>query len=333
MVRVGLIGNGKISGTHKKAYAQLEDVSLEVYCDSNPNNLKDLTGVRVYTDYVQMLEQEQGKLDYVDICLPTFLHAEVAVKAMEMGFHVLCEKPMARNMQEAQEMIDTSRRTGKKLMIAHCNRFWRAVEEIRRTILSGELGRVRSAEFSREGNAYMGTDGVSPWFFDGSLSGGGMLDTHVHDVDLIRWLFGMPRAVSTGAAAVYTKGGYDALSTNYYYDDGLFVRASSDWTIACDKFNTRQIRVNFEKGYMITDRSPGREVFVKVREDGTVTDLIHLHEKGFYYNEIVYFIDCILNDKPVEQCPPEESADAVKIVLAEIKSADEQGKLIALDEV
>jgi len=330
MIRVGLIGNGKISDTHKEAYARMENVSLEVYCDANPNNLKGIEGARLYTDYREMLEKEQGKLDFVDICLPTFLHAPVSILAMEKGFHVLCEKPMARTGEEAEQMLDASRRTGKKLMIAHCNRFWRAAQEIRRTILSGELGKVRSAEFSREGNAYMGTDGVSKWFFDGKLSGGGMLDTHVHDVDLIRWLFGMPKAVSSGAAPVYTENGYDAVTTNYYYDCGLFVRASSDWTISHDKFNTREIRVNFERGYIYSDRSPGREAFVKVCADGTETNLIHLYDKEFYYNEIVYFIDCIQNDKPVEQCPPEQSADAIRIVLAEIESADRQGERIVL---
>ena len=69
---------------------------------------------------------------------------------------------------------------------------------------------------------------------------------------------------------------------------------------------------------------------VKVCADGKETNLIHLYDKEFYYNEIVYFIDCIQNDKPVEQCPPEQSADAIRIVLAEIESADRQGERIVL---
>jgi len=324
-MRVGLIGNGKISAAHKKAYSQMEHVSLEVICDANPENLKGYESARLYTDYREMLEQEQGKLDMVDICLPTFLHEPVTVLALEKGFHVLCEKPMARTAEAAFRMLEVSKRTGKKLMIGHCNRFWAFITELRKVLESGELGKVRSAEFSREGNAYMGKDGVGKWFFDGNLSGGGMLDTHIHDVDLIRWLFGMPKAVSTGAAAVYTQQGYDAMTTNYYYDSGLFVRASSDWTISHDRFNTRQIRVNFENGYMISDRTAGREACVKVTKDGQVTDLRHLHDGAFYYNEIAYFMDCIQKDLPVEQCPPEQSAEAVAIVEAEIRSADANG--------
>lgn len=330
MIRVGLIGNGKISDTHKEAYARMENVSLEVYCDANPANLKGIEGARLYTDVTEMLQKEQGKLDYVDICLPTFLHPQVSIQAMEMGFHVLCEKPMARNAEDAKLMLEASQRTGKKLMIAHCVRFGFEEMEMKKTILSGELGKVRSAEFSREGNDYIDPSRISKWFFNGDLSGGGMLDTHIHDVDLIRWFFGMPRAVSSGAASVLTNKGYDAMSTNYYYDNGLFVRASSDWTIAHDKFNTRTIRINFEKGYIFNDRTPGREAFIKVHEDGTVTDMLGKGNRDVYYNEILHFIDCIQNDKEVAQCPPEESAEALQIVLAEIRSADAKGERIEL---
>ena len=330
MIHVGLIGNGKISDTHKEAYARMEDVSLEVYCDANPENLKGIEGARTYTDYREMLEKEQGKLDYVDICLPTFLHAPVSILAMEMGYHVLCEKPMARNPEDTQRMLETARKTGKQLMIAHCVRFGFEEMEIKKTILSGELGKVRSAEFSREGNDYIDPTRISKWFFDGTLSGGGMLDTHIHDVDLIRWFFGKPKAVSSGAASVLTNNGYDAVSTNYYYDDGLFVRASSDWTIAHDKYNTRTIRVNFEKGYLFSDRTPGRTVFIKVHEDGTETDMTDACKRDVYYNEIRYFIDCMQTGKALEQCPPEQSVESVGIVLAEIASADQQGARIEL---
>ncbi len=330
MLRVGLIGNGKISDAHKEAYSLNPDVSLEVYCDANPNNLQGLGDARTYTNVDEMLEKEQGKLDFVDICVPTFLHAELAVKAMEKGFHVFCEKPMARTPEQAQKMVDASKRTGKTLMIGHCSRFFAPLVEMYKTIQSGELGKVRSAEFYREGSEHIGSFGMNSWFYNGELSGGGMLDTHIHDVDLIRWMFGRPKAVSAGAASVYTKGGYDAMSVNYYYDDGLFVRASCDWTIAGDKFNTRTTRINFEKGYMFADRTPGRVAIVKVDQDGNVTDMSELLNSNSYINEINYFVECLKEGKPVEECPPEQSMEAVEIIMAEMRSADANGERIAL---
>lgn len=330
MLKVGLIGNGKISDVHKEAYRLNPDVSLEVYCDANPNNLQGLGDARTYTSVDEMLEKEQGKLDFVDICLPTFLHAETTVKALEKGFHVFCEKPMARTAEDARKMLETARRTGKTLMIGQCNRFYAPMEEMYKLIRSGELGKVRSAEFYREGSEHIESFSKTSWFYNGQLSGGGMLDTHIHDVDLIRWLFGKPKAVSAAAASVYTRDGYDAVSTNYYYDNGMFVHAQSDWTITHDKYNTRTTRINFERGYIFADRTPGRQAFVKVTEDGQETDLSHLLAFNGYIAEINYFVDCLKTGKPVEMCPPEQSADAVEIIMAEMRSADAGGERIAL---
>lgn len=333
MLKAGLIGNGGIARSHNKAYARIRaeggPVEVAAYCDIRPEQLVGLGDSLTYTDIDTMLEAEKGRLDYVDICLPTYLHAEICIKAMEAGFHVLCEKPMARTTEQAQQMISASKRTGKSLMIAHVNRFMNAVGKIRNIIQSGELGAVRSAEFYREGGNTKPM-GWNNWFRDGNLSGGAMLDLHVHDVDMIRWLFGLPRAVSAAAAVVIPGSGYDAMSVIYHYDGGVFVHASCDWTIAHDKFNTRTIRVNFEKGYVFCDRTVSRRAFVKVAHDGTVTDLSEHLESDFFYNEIVYFVGCLADGKPVDVCPPEQSADAIRIVMAEMESADRSGDKITL---
>lgn len=329
MLKVGLIGNGGISNQHKKAYAQIAEEGgaaiVEAYCDVNPDNLKGLEG-RLYTNIDEMLEKEQGRLDYVDLCLPTFLHMEVAIKAMERGFHVLCEKPMALDPEQCEKMLAASRRTGKTLMIAHCNRFMPAVELIRETIASGELGKVRNAEFRRD------SGGPTPgsWLRRGTLSGGALVDTHVHDVDLIRHLFGMPKAVSATGMSVLTDGGYDIASVHYLYKDEMFVHATCNWALPNNKFNSRAIRVNFEKGYIFCDRTPGREAFFKVTEDGAVTDLTEKLDFSFFYKEIVYFIDCIANSKPVEKCLPEEASDAIRVIMAELKSMEQNCEKITV---
>lgn len=332
MIRVGLIGRGTISAVHVGAYRRLKkegaDVEFAACCDIRPERMEDLEGVRTYTDIDEFLRGEAGRLDYVDICLPTYLHAETAIKAMKAGFHVLSEKPMALNAEQAQEMLRTAGETGKQLMIAHCCRFMGVVQVLREVIASGELGKVRSAEFFREGGS-TGPMGYQNWFRNGKLSGGAMLDLHIHDVDMINWLFGMPKAVSAAATQIITDGGYDSMSVNFMYDD-MYVNAKSDWTIAHDKYNTRALRVNFEKGYIYNDRSPSRNVFVKVGIDGTVEDLSARNGDDAYYLEICYYIDCLKNGKPVTDCLPESSAQAVDIIMAEMKSADNGGERIAL---
>ena len=111
MLRAGLIGCGMISKAHTDGYAQIAKeqggVVLEAVCDIRPEQLACFDdSVRKYTSVEEMLQKEQGKLDYVDICVPTYLHSEIAIEAMEAGFNVLSEKPMARIVIIIDELAD-----------------------------------------------------------------------------------------------------------------------------------------------------------------------------------------------------------------------------------
>lgn len=332
-MKIGLIGRGGISAAHESAYRHMQkdgmDIQIVAYCDICPERLEGLEHARTYTDIDTFLTEEQGKLDYVDICLPTYLHAEVSVKALRAGYHVLCEKPMALNPEQTSAMLAAAKASGKHFMIAHCCRFMGATKLMRDVILSGELGKVCNAEFYREGGSREPM-GYQNWFRNGDLSGGVLLDLHIHDVDLIVWLFGMPKAVSAAAKQIMTKNGYDSVSVNYFYENGMYINAKSDWSIAHDQFNTRGMRINFEKGYMYLDRTSERNAFVKVTEDGTVTDLWPQVDADMYYNELCYYIDCLKKGIAPELCPPEQSAEAVRLVMAEMRSADLGGERVVL---
>lgn len=331
MLRVGLIGFGIIAkGSHMSAYRRILEengpVIVEAICDADPSRLEGLEGYRLYTSVDEMLEKEQGKLDFVDICAPCFMHEELSVKAMKAGFHVLCEKPMARSVEECQRMINTSKQTGKLLMNGVCNRFFGAAQYIRGLVQSGELGAVRNADFSRIGFL----SSKAGWVRNGKLSGGAMLDLHIHDVDMINWMFGVPKSVSAVAKSFITQDGYDSMSVNYMYEDNMFVHAYCDWVTPQNKYNTRTIAVYFEKGYVYLDRSKGREVFVKVTNDGEITDMTAQIKFDVFYREILYFADCIANGKPVSECLPEDTMNSVRIIMAEMESADKRGQVVDL---
>ncbi len=336
ILRAGVIGNGGIAKSHNAAYARLikeaAPVVTAAYCDIRPEQLEGLEGKRTYTDIDEMLEKEKGRMDYVDICLPTYLHSEVAVKAMKAGYDVLCEKPMALNAAQAETMCRMASETGRTLMIAHCVRFMNDTRNIRNYIGSGKFGKVRNADFWREGGSTKPM-GYQNWFRKSELSGGAILDLHIHDADLVQWLFGMPEAVSAAAINIIPGGGYDSMSVNYYYSDGKYVHAGCDWTICSDKFNTRAKRVNFENGYIYSDRTAGRGACVAVGAGGDVTDLALEPVMGndSYYNEIKYFTECLLKGEPVNECLPESSAASVRLVMAEMKSADLKGERIAVN--
>ena len=340
MLKVGLIGLGFMGRGHLENYARLEKegapVKLVAVCDIEPGRLEgrdivtgnigvgnsvDLSGYKKYTSYDEMLKKEQ--LDYVDIALPTYLHAEAAVAAMKAGCHVLCEKPMARSVQECEQMIDTARSTGKKLMTAQCLRFWPAYEFLKDCVDSGKFGPVVSAYFFRGGGTP--TWSWDGWLLDAPRSGGCLLDQHIHDVDMINWLFGAPDAVSANAMNVVKGSGYDAVSARYMYADGKVVCAEDDWTINGGFGFDMVFRVNFKKGSVHFGH--GKVMAYPVEGDGFEPEL---PADNGYYREICYFIDCVLNDRPIETCAPESTRNTIAIATAEQESADRGGVLVKL---
>ena len=331
-VKVGIIGKGFISASHRKAYSELTADGIEVevvaVSDIRPEFTKDCVGKeRVYGDYHELLEAEVGKLDFVDICLPTFLHMPAAVAALDLGYNVLCEKPMAIDTEAAQAMCDAAKRNNRKLMIAQSWRFHPYCAVMRDYVKQQKLGRVKCAHFNRNG----GTPGWSweGWHFDKNRSGGAFLDLHMHDVDAMNSIFGVPNAVTSAGQSNWPGSGYDIGATIYYYDNGLFVTSTVDWTTPHQKYSAASKVIVFENGYIYKGEFDGQSVFKAVDRDGNETDLLQ-PSKTSYYCEMKYYIDCVVNDKPITFCAPEESRDSVRIIMAECRSADLNGERVTL---
>ncbi|GHV26639.1 hypothetical protein FACS18948_2730 [Clostridia bacterium] len=344
MIRIGLVGVGTMGRGHLEQYVRimLEDDSIQLValCDVDPKRFEVQTGdlniegvgkdvidfskYNLYNDYDEMLAKEQ--LDMVDLVVPTYLHAEYAVKALDKGLHVLCEKPMALNPDECQRMIDARDRSGKQLMIAQCLRFWPAYEQLKAVAADGRFGKPVCAYLARYGGSPKGS--YQDWYFDEAKSGGCLLDQHIHDVDMVQWVFGMPEAVSTTGRNVNPGAGFDALSTNYRYPD-FTVNTQDDWTINGDGFGfDMPIRANFEKGSVVHEK--GKLTLYPNGEAPVVPELPP--DKG-YYREIVYFLDHIKSGEPIETSTPESTRDTIRVATAERISAKQRGEWVKLASV
>ena len=144
MIRVGLVGLGGVSKVHIDAYRELPDVTLVAAADISGEAAKSYgqlegTGARLYPSLDELLENE--KIDVLDVCTPTYLHAEMVICAMERGIHVLSEKPMARTVKEGEAILAAAKRTGVRYMTAHVVRFMKPYAYLRHIVKSGELGR------------------------------------------------------------------------------------------------------------------------------------------------------------------------------------------------
>src|SRR5262245_6503161 len=142
-LRAGIIGLG-VGKAHAKGYMGNHGADLVALCDMDEKRLNELGaqyGVPPesrYTDYKRMLTD--AKLDLVSVCLPNYLHAEVSIAALDAGIHVLCEKPMAPTVAQAQEMIAATGRNNKMLMVTYNYRYREDSQWIGRLIAGGHLG-------------------------------------------------------------------------------------------------------------------------------------------------------------------------------------------------
>lgn len=333
MLRIALIGLGFMGRTHLEIYARLEAEGLPIkvvaICDMDVEKLEgrvvggnidtvseglDFNQYHKYTSAAELLEKEQ--LDAVDIALPTFLHKTISIQCLNQGLHVLCEKPMGMSTEECKEMIQTAEDQGKQLMIGQCLRFWPAYVYLKELVDKGSYGQVTNGYFYRGGS----TPNWGEWLLQKDKSGGALLDMHVHDIDVINWLFGKPDSVSCLARNVIAGGGYDMLSTNYRYEDGKVLNAQADWTLQGDYGFDMQFRVNFEQGNAVFQGGN-----LKINPNAGEGFTPELSEDMGYYFELKYFVQSLINNEPITTAAPASTMGSIQIVEAEIESADRQG--------
>ena len=333
MLKAGLYGFGGIAQAHKKAYeinvAAGVPVELVAACDVDPERFKQTTEInltfksdakavqiRPYPSIDEMLANE--KLDIIDICLPTFLHADAAIAMMEKGYHVLSEKPMALTYADCVRMIDTSEKTKRKLMIGQCMRFRPEYLYIKELITKGTYGKVISAYFNRLSNPPIWA--WQNWFMDPAKSGGCVLDMHIHDVDMVRFLFGDPDQVSCSSHHVQSK--YDSNLTQFIYGDGKTVVAVGDWSQPQGFSFEQGYRVSFERATVVYDGNSDSVTLYAGKEK----PVSPVKTADGMADEIKFFVDMVMNNTENIKNKPESSAGTIALIEKMVESADADGK-------
>jgi predicted dehydrogenase len=329
MVRVGLIGAGFIGRNHFNQYEKLgEAARVVVLCDPEADrragdwskvggNLadargtrRDLGSIRPCSDWHELLTDDT--VDMVDICTPTFLHYEMAVAALEAGKHVLCEKPMALTVEQCDEMIAAARSAKRKLMVAQCIRFWPEYVYLKQVVDAGTLGPLRSLQLRR--NAGTPTYALNLWNVDATLSGGAVLDLHVHDVDYALYLLGKPDAIH---ARTYQRanGSADRVHALWHYKGGPIVDVQGAWDLPSGFLFNMGFTAVFDEAALAWDSNTGQPL--KLYRPTRDPEVPALPEGDGYLGEITHFVECIEQDRAPTVSTPQESRDAVAIALAE----------------
>jgi len=188
VIAVGVVGAGTMGLFHTNGYKEIPEAEVRAVFDleeARARKFAEQHGIELYPSIGQMLEDSE--IEIIDICTPTPSHKEIFLRAIEAGKHVFCEKPLARTLREAEEILTACHKGGKKYSVGHVLRFFQEYETIRKLLDAGDIGTPRLARACR--CVELPPSGPA-WFFDLDASGGVILDLIVHDFDFLLWCFG-----------------------------------------------------------------------------------------------------------------------------------------------
>lgn len=320
-IRVALVGTGGIFACHADAYKKLPNVELYAFCDINEELLKkrgeQYNVTRLYTDEATMLA-ELPEIEVVSICTWNSAHASCAIMALNAGKHVLCEKPMAMNTREAEEMKAAAEKNNKLLMIGFVRRFGSDCSIMQDFINAGDLGDIYYAKAT-----YIRRFGFpGGWFGDKSRSGGGpLIDLGVHVIDLVRYLVGNPKPISVyGVTAdkikdrpgIKAKAGWvsqtvsekpifdveDFASAMIRFENGIVLQVETAFNMNVEN-ESGKIELYGSKAGMVLD--PSLKIFTQ--HNNYLTNVAPQIDTSFdfvesFEREVAHFIDCATNGIP-----------------------------------
>lgn len=343
-IRIGLIGAGNIcQNSHIPAYLKQDDVELVAVCDlkaERAQEVKEKYGMKyAFTDFYDLVALDE--IDAVSVCTWNNAHAAAAIAASKAGKHVLCEKPMAMTVEQAEAMEQAARQSGKVFMMGFCNRFRGDTQILKAHAEAGTFGDIYYANtgWLRRRGTPLG------WFTDVEKSGGGpVIDIGVHVIDLTWYIMGKPRPISVSATTYNKIGDYQTKGV------GRWVAFDTDNL----KFNTEDsangiIRfeggksMNFQVSWAIN--GAGTEIFSQIYGDKAGANLVplNIYGEGVGYRtdtttlfdpvdhfaaEIRHFLDCIKTG----QTPISPASDGVAIqkILNGIYASAKAGREIEL---
>ncbi len=209
-LRLGIIGCGKIAPFHAEAVSSIPNAQMVACCDADPDRARAFAerfSIETATDSLDTFFA-RGQLDAALVCTPHPAHEKLVVACAEASVNVLCEKPIALRLDEADRMIAATDAAGVAFGVIFQRRFWPSAQRIRRAIDDGLMGKLTFGSASSllwRPQSYFGAD---PWRGKWATEGGGvMMNQAVHTIDLLQWFMG-PATEVYGRIATLRHGAY-----------------------------------------------------------------------------------------------------------------------------
>ena len=323
-MKVGVVGAGFIGAIHLNAYAKMPDVEVVGVADALPEVAATgaaVVGARSYSSYEDLIAAEE--VDFVDVCLPTAYHRNLALKAAREGKHVIVEKPIARSLEDAEAIIEAFDGNSKRLFVGHIVRFFPEYARIKAMIEAGDLGTIGVARTSRRSPFLRGWN---DWYADWRMSGGVLLDLVIHDFDFLRWSLGEVERVYARGVLGREYNRLDYALVTLRFEGGAIAHVEGQWGYP-GPFNY-SIEVAGSRA-MVTADSAGPEPIRLLggpKETGESPDF--MLGKSPFQTELEHFIRCAAaGEEPIVDA--QDAYEALRIGHAAIESVID-GKPVAL---
>jgi len=317
-MKVGILGTGGMGNVHARQYRKMPHVEIG-YRDRSPER-GDSFAARWDANPCDSADELIAWADVVDICLPTDLHVEYALRAIKAGKPVFLEKPIAGSVADATKIVEAAEEAGVCLMVGLVVRFFPEYAMARRLVKDGAVGKPSAIRTRRGGLA---PSGHNEWFMDHSRSGGVLIDLAIHDFDWLRWTLGEVTQLYSRSVAAIAGQGPDYALTTLSFENGAVAHVESTW-MDPDGFRTTY-EVAGSEGMIEFDSRNSASVRTHKAGSHKLESPLNPDDDP-YYKELAAFLDCVTNGTP----PPVTGRDglaALNLSLAALESA-RTGKVV-----
>jgi len=297
-VRLGIIGLGYVGQIHLGNGLRLANAEVAAVADISVKALNKAkkAGVKtVFKNYEDLLRNPG--IDAVVIALPTHLHLQCATQAAEAKKDIFLEKPMARNVQEASQILSTAKKNSVRLMIGYPLRFNERFRSLKREVNNGTLGDVEiaQADYISSGPFFHRAEGYAPvrvpeWWFNKELTGGGaLIDLGSHIINLLRWYFGEITSIKSCLGYRFNLDFEDSATCLAKFKSGTRAVINVGW---------------FLQGYQLKVEMYGTagQAVREHKPDSALKTVVQMLTRGYsdfhkpHFDELQYFVDCLAND-------------------------------------
>lgn len=334
MLNIGVIGPGFIGGTHMAAINNSDKLNLVAVAGSNEEKggkAAQEYNCKWYADPEEMIKEED--IDIVDICVPSFLHEKYVFLAAKYKKHIICEKPITLSVDSFDRMTNAAKEAGVYFMVAQVIRFWPEYKDIKKRYDAGEFGEIKMVYANRLCQHPVWTT----WHHDPEKSGGGLYDLHLHDIDVMRYIFGPVKRVY--AIGWQSKTGcWDHVITSLTFENGVNAAVEGAFDMTENYPFTMQFRIVgdgksadyiLSAGLNLEDvgSAARQEIIFETGKDPVQAD-VDINEDG-YQNELEYFAGCIEDSKENTIAPLSQSREVLQILDA-VKESLKTGRAVEL---